>query len=215
MALPPIVRPWKEKFAKVEPHRNDVRARIGDYYYHEHPREYGFALTRAGGSGGYDFLQVFYGRQTHDSRTDQNWCWSLPWAQWRLARHSLYDQNGDHFTDAPGRELSDERRTIIDMCPKVDFRFVDFDGTKLTARTRMEEREWHRGVRWFKWLSWFYRPKIRRNLDIEFSGETGERKDSWKGGTIGAGIEMLPGEKHKAAFRRYCLKHGMNINEEN
>lgn len=36
---------------------------------------------------------------------------------------------------------------------------------------------------WFKWLSWFGRPKIRRSLDIQFSSETGPEKGSWKGGT--------------------------------
>ena len=48
--------------------------------------------------------------------------------------------------------------------------------------------------------------KIRRSLDLEFSGETGPEKGSWKGGTVGTGIEMLPGELHEAAFRRYCQK---------
>ena len=35
-------------------------------------------------------------------------------------------------------------------------------------------------------------------------GETGREKGSWKGGTIGTSIEMLPGELHESAFRRYC-----------
>lgn len=32
----------------------------------------------------------------------------------------------------------------------------------------------------------------------------GPEKGSWKGGTIGHSIEMLPDELHEAAFRRYC-----------
>lgn len=55
-----------------------------------------------------------------------------------------------------------------------------------------------------KWLSWFRQPKIRRVLDISFSNETGPEKGSWKGGVMGDGIDMLPGELHEAAFRRYC-----------
>lgn len=50
---------------------------------------------------------------------------------------------------------------------------------------------------------------VRRSLDIQFSGETGTRKGSWKGGTVGHSIDMLPGELHEAAFRRYCSEHKM------
>jgi hypothetical protein len=48
-------------------------------------------------------------------------------------------------------------------------------------------------------------------LDIRFSEETGRRKGSWKGGTLGHGIDMLPGELHEAAFRRYCATHEMEF----
>ena len=41
--------------------------------------------------------------------------------------------------------------------------------------------------------------------------ETGSKKGSWKGGTIGHGIDMLPGELHEGAFRRYCLAHKMKF----
>src|SRR5690606_33228759 len=91
------------------------------------------------------------------------------------------------------------------------FTFRDFDGEELTATTRIEEREWRFGVGWFKWLSLFRRPKVSRDLEITFSGETGKRKGSWKGGTIGDSIKMLPGELHEPAFRRYCAANGMTF----
>ncbi len=70
------------------------------------------------------------------------------------------------------------------------------------------------GTGWFKWLSWFRAPKIRRSLAIEFSGETGPEKGSWKGGTVGTGIDMRPGELHESAFRRYCGEpHRSKYNE--
>ena len=56
----------------------------------------------------------------------------------------------------------------------------------------------------FAWLSIFRRAKIRRSLSLTFSEEVGPEKGSWKGGLMGTGIEMLPGELHEAAFRRYC-----------
>jgi len=89
--------------------------------------------------------------------------------------------------------------------------FRDFDGEELTATTHISEHEWHFGEGQFKWLSLFRRPKISRSLDISFSGETGRRKGSWKGGTTGHSIEMLPGELHYAAFQRYCAEHQMTF----
>jgi hypothetical protein len=213
LALPPIIRPWKEKFAKVEADRPELRARIGDYYYHVHQRQYGFSLSTSGrvGDRSYDFLQVFYGPQTHDSRTDQVWCWFLPWKEWRHVRRSLYGLNGDHFRDIPEKAPYEVYKPIEDACPTRAFVFADYDGEELTATTKIGEREWRRGRGWFKWLSWFYRPMVSRSLDISFSGETGDRKGSWKGGTMGHSIEMQPSELHEAAFRRYCAENNMKF----
>ena len=50
------------------------------------------------------------------------------------------------------------------------------------------------------------RTRWRRTIP---AGETGKRKGSWKGGTIGHSIGMEPGELHESAFRRYCTEHNM------
>jgi hypothetical protein len=51
---------------------------------------------------------------------------------------------------------------------------------------------------------------------MRFSSEVGERKGSWKGGTIGHSITLLPNELHEAGFRRYCEKEGLKfIGEKN
>jgi hypothetical protein len=62
----------------------------------------------------------------------------------------------------------------------------------------VEEREW-RPI-WFRWTSLF--AKIRTSIDIEFSGEVGEREGSWKGGTIGCSWDLLPGESPVECLRR-------------
>lgn len=216
--LPQIIKPWRRKvqFSHCD---EATLARLGqDWYWDTHQREFGFSLSSSGRIGDpfYDFLTVYYGRQTHDSSTDRSWSYTLPWMSWRHVRHSLYSLDGSHFATMPeyrglGRSNWEEQQAIKDSCPTRTFAFADFDGEELTATTKIEEREWRRGEGWFKWLSWFYRPKIRRSLDISFSGETGERKGSWKGGTTGHGIEMLPGELHEAAFRRYCAEHNMKF----
>lgn len=162
-------------------------------------RTYGFCY-------GEGFLRVFFGRQTDDRETSRIWSKFLPWTQWRHVRHSLYGLDGGLHWNEFDRDKVDFRLRMKaeDACPSRSFAFDDFDGEPLTARTFVEEREWRFGTGRFKWLSLFRRPKIRRSLEIKFSGETGRGKGSWKGGTVGHGIEMLPGDTHESAFRRYC-----------
>lgn len=215
IALPPVIRPWRRKVQAGPAWDAATIARLGrDWYWDTHPRAFGITLSSSGRIGkgaGYDFLQIRFGAQTDDSRSDMNRSYFLPWKSWRHVRRSLYDCAGRHFQDVPERAEYEVWKAIEESCPSATFSFADFDGEKLTARTRIEEREWRRGEGWFKWLSLLYRPMISRNLDIWFSGETGERKGSWKGGTIGHSIVMLPGELHEAAFRRYCAEHEMTF----
>lgn len=215
VALPQFIRPWRKK-VHVTTWDEATIARLGrDWYWDSHEREYGFSCSEG-------HFNVFLGRQTHDSSTEQRWSCFLPWLNWRHVRHSIYDLQGKHFaTEAKrvgplatteGRDAYDKWRGLQEGCPSCKFSFADFDGELLSAETRIEEREWRFGTGWCKWLSLFRKPKIHRSLDIEFSGETGKRKGSWKGGTTGHSIEMLPGELHESAFRRYCAEHDMKFN---
>lgn len=192
----------------------EVVARLGrDWYYDVSPREFGFTISGTGMIGETSAIHVHYGRQTMDSSTEKSACYFLPWTQWRHVRHSLYGLNGEHFADMPDRigYSWEERKKLEASCPTQTFAFKDFDGEELTVTTRIEERQWLRGEGWFRWLAWVSRPIIRRSLDLDFSGETGRRKGSWKGGTLGHAIGMLPGELHEAAFRRYCAEYEMQF----
>lgn len=218
LALPAIIKPsrrWVE--ITTEPTRSQVIAQGRQPgYWDQHRREYGFSISDG-------HLSIQLGRQTHDSSTTQSWSTFLPWTQWRFIRHSLYDLEGNHFWTYPqrkGRARLDAsawknqwavEHAVEDACPSASFEFDDFDGERITAKTKIEEREWHFGEGWFKWLSLFRRPKIRRALKLDFSAEVGRRKGSWKGGTVGHGIDMLAGELHEAAFRRYCTQHGLTF----
>lgn len=205
-ALPGIIRPWRQK--RYPGWDVETINRLGrDWYWDVDHRKYGFSCSDG-------FLQVFYGRTggaCMDSRTQQMWSCFLPWKQWRHVRHALYDLQGAHYwtEKGDGWEAYTEAK---ESCPRAMFNFVDYDGEGLTATTLIEEREWHFGAGLFKWLSWFRKPRIRRSLDIEFSGETGRDKGSWKGGVIGTGIDMTPGELHEAAFRRFCNKEHRSKN---
>lgn len=211
--LPQIVPSHKEK---VIPNWDAATvARLGrDYYLDVTPREYGFTYSDG-------HLSLHLGRQTDDSSTTQDWGCFLPWTQWRHIRHSIYGLNGEHFWTESKKIVSlgedgwaashEIRRIMESACPSTIFEFDDFDEERLKATTRIEEREWRFGTGYFKWLSWFRKSRVSRSLDITFSGETGKRKGSWKGGTIGHSISMLPGELHEAAFRRYCSEHEMKF----
>lgn len=170
----------------------------------EHSRQYGMSLSDMG--NGYDFLQLHFGAQTHDTSTEKSWCCHLPWKRWDLVRRSIYTPAGDHFHTQPASADILDFLAKRDECPKVQFEFDDYDGARIVATCYIEEHEWRRGVGWCQWLRWFYAPKIRRSLDLAFSAEVGPEKGSWKGGTIGHGIDMLPGEDPEAAFRRYCAQ---------
>lgn len=206
LALPAIIKPWRHW---VDTSHYSWSKSPNGGYWDVHRREYGFSLSEG-------ILRVLFGAQTGDSSTTQDWSWFLPWCQWRFVRKSYYGLDGEHYgteeRPAHFNEPAYERnRQMQESCPTASFAFADFDGERLTAKTRIEEWEWRFGEGWFKWLSLFRRPKVRRSLDIRFSGETGARKGSWKGGTIGHSMSMLPGELHEAAFRRYCANHAMTF----
>jgi hypothetical protein len=201
--LPKILRPYRIKHVSESLDAATV-ARLGrNWYYEIFPREYGFSICDG-------FLQVFLGAQTHDSTTTQSWSKFLPWTQWRHVRFSLYKPDGEHFwTQLEAKRIRglDNFRKQMDAqkeCPSVSFEFDDYDGQRIVANCQIHEREWHFGEGWFKWLRFFRKPMIRRSLNIEFDKEVGPEKGSWKGGTIGTGIEMIPDESCEAAFRRYC-----------
>lgn len=218
LALPAwLVPPHRRKvYPSPESWGPEVVARLGrDWYYDVSPREFGFTISGTGMIGESSALHVHFGRQTMDSSTEKSACYFLPWTEWRHVRHSLYGLDGALFAHLPqGRWDSPERaeeERLTASCPTAAFAFKDFDGEALTATTKIEEREWKRGEGWFKWLAWLSKPIIHRSLDIRFSGETGRRKGSWKGGTIGHSINMRPGELHQAAFERYCIEHDMTF----
>lgn len=171
--------------------------------YDQYPVEYGASLCGEG--EGYDFLQLFFGPQTHDSSTTKSWSKFLPWKQWDCVRSSVYTPDGAHFAMQKKGKF-DDFMAEKEKCPASYFKFEDYDGEVITATCKIEEREWHRGEGWFKWLKYFWPAKVRRSLDLWFSSEVGPGKVSWKGGTLGHGIDMLKGETPKQAFVRYCGK---------
>lgn len=202
--LPQIIKPWRQwvDMTKYEWHQGPSKG-----YWDVHAREYGFSLHQG-------FLQLFLGAQTHDSATTQSWSKHLPWTQWHFHRHSYYGLKGELLREwvEPRRRRRDgsaidrfhEMFKFKETMPTVAFEIEDYDGKRIVATTLIEQRDYTFGEGWFQWLRFFRRDKVCRSLDISFSAEVGPEKGSWKGGTVGHGIDMLPGELHEEAFRRYC-----------
>lgn len=188
-------------------------ARLGrNWYMNYTERVYGVTKYE-------NHVSILYGRQSHDSATEQRKGFFLPWGEYRMTRHALYDADGKlgwEMTNKAGltsklgykyEEVDQYQKAIS----KRRFSFYDYDGELIEAVTFIEERTWHRGDGWFKWIGNFSKTIFRRALSIEFTKETGPKKGSWKGGTLGHGIDMLLGETHEAAFKRYCSTHNMKF----
>lgn len=189
--LPPIAKPAREW---VDLRRYEWAS--SDGYWQEHRREYGFTLNDG-------HLYVPLGTQTDDSSTTKSWSCFLPWTQWRQVSHRIFNANGSLAGEVANLPW-DEARKVQDAATRMTFAFEDYDGQRLTADTYVEERVWMLGAGWFLWLGYLAPRKRRRSLDIRFSDEVGPEKGSWKGGTIGTGIEMMPGEPIQQAWLRFC-----------
>lgn len=210
--LPAIIKPYRVKVPYSLP---DIVAKCEAagreaFYWDEHEREYGF--TAAEGA-----VHFHYGEQTHAWPGSKSKVWFYPWRHHQSIRHTIYDLDGELFADLPDWGLRNRngwaaKNALEAACPVAKFEFLDFDDERITATCRIEEREWRRGKGVFRVL-FFGRNRVERSLDLSFSSEVGRRKGSWKGGTVGHSIKMMPGELHEAAFRRYCAQEGLRFVE--
>lgn len=189
--LPQIIKPWRKWV--------DLTGREwahGKGYWDEHPREYGFSLSDG-------HLSVKFGAQTGDSSTTEDWGCFLPWTQWRQIAHRLYNADGILAGEVANVQW-DKWQAIRDGVKRSRFAIIDHDGERIEVETFVEEREWRLGTGWFRWLGYIAPKKHARSLDLSFKSEVGPEKGSWKGGTVGHGIDMQPGETQEQTLRRYC-----------
>lgn len=190
--LPPIVKPF----------RRQMPLSNGGSYTEEFSREYGFNYQTG-------VIRFYYGRQTDDSISQQSKSFWMPWINLRRVRVTLFDRDVKEWAKfGPDSQIFEVSRSR-DQCPRRVFEVLDYDGASVIASTYIEETEHHRGTGRWKWISLITRPLISRHLTISFDGEIGREKGSWKGGTLGGGIDVAPGEKHQQAFLRYCDDRGL------
>lgn len=210
VALPAVIQPWRQwKEIKTEPSRSQMIAQgRKPGYWDTHDREFGFSMSEGA-------VHLHFGEQTHEWPGSKSKVIFYPWREHRQVRHSLYDLDHRHFADLPDIGLKNPNRWTVsklleDACPAALFEFADFDGEKIVATCRIEEREWRRGSGLFR-LLFIGRNSQDRSMSLSFSAEVGKRKGSWKGGTVGHSCEIAAGESPEVAFRRYCEKQGLTF----
>lgn len=103
---------------------------------------------------------------------DPNTIIQMPWG-WRHKKHEILSEPETH---------------------DYEYRLNSGVIQQVKATIYKESREWRR-----PWLPW---RQYQESIEIEFSDEVGERTGSWKGGCIGCGYDMLPGETPLQALRR-------------
>ncbi len=89
----------------------------------------------------------------------------------------------------------------------IEFTFLDYDKEEITATGKLVRRVYSYGNqnKLTRWIMKFFRKPIDNvYLEMEFHKEIGPRKGSWKGGTTGQGVKLLPDELPEEAFVRYC-----------
>ena len=122
--------------------------------------------------------------------------WYMPWDV-RQVRHEVQRPDGSWvpYVGAWTDKEPDGRQLWT-----FDYRYTLNSGEvqERIATVYVERRE-YRQI-WLKWCPLFGR--LRCAIEFSFDGEVGERTGSWKGGVIGSGENMLPGETVEQCFRR-------------
>lgn len=89
-----------------------------------------------------------------------------------------------------------------------------YDGTQIRVRATVSKMVWWKGGKWLQHVfRLFNKPIVRKSYWFDFNNEVGPRKGSWKGGTIGIGIDIEdenPTETAESAFARLVVSGRLN-----
>jgi hypothetical protein len=135
------------------------------------------------------------------------WCWGdytkffhMPW-EWKHYKTEVRRADGSWAKRVQSYEVGEpDQRKVFEF----PYRYMLRNGEvqERTATVFVERMEWRR--------KWTYRIPLfamkRQSIEVEFSAEVGERTSSWKGGCIGCGYEMKPGETAEQTLRRMELE---------
>ena len=111
-------------------------------------------------------------------------------------RHQVLRADGEWERHIASYEHGHDQRKVEEF--PYAYRLRSGEIQERTAAVHVERREYRRkGLRWCPWFA-----KKSQYIEIEFNDEVGERAGSWKGGCVGCGYDMLPGESPGDTLRR-------------
>jgi hypothetical protein len=123
---------------------------------------------------------------------------TMPWRDWQHMEHRVLDRWGDWVPYVGSWEhdkLPDGRKT-----ERHPYFYLLRNGNvqHRMATIHSERRIWR--LKWLRWTSLFQ--KVRHSIEVEFDEEVGEESGSWKGGCVGCGYDLKPGETPLQCLRR-------------
>ena len=121
----------------------------------------------------------------------------LPW-RWEQVSHKVLRPDGTWapFVGSWERNKAPDGRHIESF----PYRYMLKSGKvqERHASVHVERREAR--IKFLRWLPW--PRKVSRGIQVAFSDEVGERTGTWKGGVLGCGYSMKPGETARDTLRR-------------
>lgn len=128
-------------------------------------------------------LQVYWGKRR------KSWDW--PW-DWHTLRYEKQMPDGS-WTDV----FDWEAKPHTEAYPYTyTLRSGEVQHRTATVNKRRHVITW-RAFKVFGWPRW-----IKESINVEFDEEVGERSGTWKGGCIGCGYDLRPGETMQQALAR-------------
>lgn len=152
-----------------------------------------------------DMLVIYYGKN-EGSSNDEKFSYTIPWLDYTFVRTEYLNTDGSIYKICYGYDTLDD-----DELPTMSIFFNDYDGECNYAIMTREKKIWHRGVKSFKWLKHITKPIVRETVGLNFEKEIGLAKHTYKGGILGTGIDMLPGETMLDTFIRFAAKNNLTL----
>lgn len=142
--------------------------------------------------------------KTHDwVKADPWWVrgvnFSINPFEWKFMRHEERRADGS-WVLVPSWKLGENKPESQAEVLTLPYLYILKNSTlqRRTATVTVERRAWRpRCLRWTSLIE-----KVNTCIDVTFDDEVGERTGSWKGGTIGCGYELRPGETAEKCLRR-------------
>lgn len=144
-------------------------------------------------------LWIYTGGEGNMKGGSQWWTWHIPFFTKEWVRTSILLKDGTWEHETTGNKKDFYKDEWKNKQASWQYNYTDkSDGEIIPTIIYVDEREWR--PKWLKWTNLF--SEIRRTIDVHFSKECGERKRSWKGGTLGCGYNMFPNEHPLACLKR-------------